>query len=59
MTGSHCSPPQRRLVGKIDSQRGFQDVCAKSGKWFLAGGELFRGGACDETIEQKKGAILV
>jgi hypothetical protein len=57
MTGSHCSPPARRLVGQIDSQRKFQDVCAKSRKWFLEAGELFRRGACDETIEQKMAAI--
>jgi hypothetical protein len=24
----------RRLVGRIDSQRTFRDVCAKSPKWF-------------------------
>jgi hypothetical protein len=29
----------------------------KSGKWFRAGGELFRRGGCDETIGMKKPAI--
>jgi hypothetical protein len=57
MTGSHCSPPARRLVGQIDSQRKFQDVCAKSGKWFLEQGELFRRGGCDETIVPKMAVI--
>jgi hypothetical protein len=48
-----CAAPR----WEIDSQRRFQDVCAKSGKWFLEAGELFRRGAGDETIEQKMAAI--
>jgi hypothetical protein len=43
-------------LGQIDSQRKFQDVCAKNGKWFLGSEELFRRGACDETIDRKKTA---
>jgi hypothetical protein len=57
MTGSRSKPPRRLLVGQIDSQRRFQDVCAKNGKWFLGSGELFRRGARDETIEQEMQAI--
>jgi hypothetical protein len=57
MTGSRSKPTRRLFVGQIDSQREFQDVCAKSGKWFLAAAELFRRGERDETIEQKMAAI--
>jgi hypothetical protein len=57
MTGSRSKPTRRLFVGKIDSQREFQDVCAKSGKWFLEARELFRRGGRDETIERKMAAI--
>jgi hypothetical protein len=57
MTGSRSKPPRRLFVGQIVSQREFQDVCAKSGKWFLEPGELFRRGARDETIERKMAAV--
>jgi hypothetical protein len=57
MTGSRSKPTWRLFVGQIVSQREFQDVCAKSGKWFLEAGELFRRGACDEIIERKMAAI--
>jgi hypothetical protein len=57
MTGSRIRRNRRRLVGQIDSQHKFQDVCAKNGKWFLGQGELFRRGDCDETFEVKMRAI--
>jgi hypothetical protein len=57
MTGSRIRRNRRRLVGQIDSQHKFQDVCAKNGKWFLGKGELFRRARCDETIELKMIAI--
>jgi hypothetical protein len=57
MTGSRSKPTRRLFVGQIVSQREFQDVCAKSGKWFLEAAELFRRGERDETIEQKMAAI--
>jgi hypothetical protein len=57
MTGSRSKPTRRLFVGRIVSQREFQDVCAKSGKWFLEASELFRRGAHDETIEGKMAAI--
>jgi hypothetical protein len=57
MTGSRSKPARRLFVGKIVSQREFQDVCAKSGKWFREAGELFRCGGCNETIEPKMAAI--
>jgi hypothetical protein len=57
MTGSRNHRNARRLVGGIDSQRKFQDVCAKSGKWFLGTKELFRREHCDETFGRKIIAI--
>jgi hypothetical protein len=57
MTGSRNRRNARRLVGPIDSQHRFQDVCAKSGKWFLGTKELFRRGRRDETFGQKITAI--
>jgi hypothetical protein len=57
MTGSRIRRNRRRLVGQSDSQHKFQDVCAKSGKWFLGGGELFRRTRRDETFAVKMRAI--
>jgi hypothetical protein len=31
----------------------FPDIYTASGKWFRDGGELFRRGGTDETLEQK------
>jgi hypothetical protein len=57
MTGSRIRRNRRRFVGQIDSQHKFQDVCAKSEKWFLGGGELFRRARRDETFAVKMRAI--
>jgi hypothetical protein len=56
MTGSRSKPTRRLFVRQIDSQREFQDVCARSGKWFLEAAELFRRGERDETILRKMAA---
>jgi hypothetical protein len=57
MTGSRIRRDKRRLVGQIVSQHKFQDVCAKSGKWFREAKELFRRATCDETFGHKIIAI--
>jgi hypothetical protein len=40
-------------VGLFDNQVLFPYICARSGKWFRDGGELFRRGGTDETLGQK------
>jgi hypothetical protein len=43
----------RRLVGQLDNQGLFPDICTESGKWFRGSGELFRRGGRDDTMTQK------
>jgi hypothetical protein len=43
----------RRLVDQLDNQVLFPDICTQSGKWFRDGGELFRPGRGDDTLQQK------
>jgi hypothetical protein len=43
----------RRLVGQLDNQGLFPDICTQSGKWFHERGELFLRRSCEETLGQK------
>src|SRR6266852_1758731 len=52
MTGSRFAACAALLPQSVNEPT-FRDVCTESGKWFHAGGELFRRAGSDETFAAK------